>query len=71
MDAFKIIERSKELVSELAHGGVNTEHIEMHVLDTLCDEILQNIGGVEKYDEVKSAMKNMFVFGCVSGKGSE
>jgi len=71
MDAFEIIERSKELVSDLSHGGVKQEHIEMQVLDTLCDEILQDIGDIEKYEEVKRALKNMFAFGCVSGKSSE
>lgn len=68
MDVFKILERSKQLVSDLNHGGVKQEHVEMEVLDRLCDEILQEIGDVEKYKEIKKAMKNMFAFGCVSGK---
>jgi hypothetical protein len=33
-------ERARKLANDLKHGGVNPEHIEMEVLNTLCDELL-------------------------------
>jgi len=34
---------------------------------TLCDEILSELGEIERYEDVKKAMMNMFFFGQVDG----
>ena len=68
MDLMEIVQKGQKIVNELKHGGVNTEHIEMEALNTLCDEILQELGEIERYDDVKKVMMNMFFFGKLSGK---
>jgi len=66
MDLSVIAQRGQQKVRDLMHGGVAQEHIEMAALDSLCDEILQELGEIERYDEVKRAMINMFFFGQLS-----
>jgi hypothetical protein len=63
MDLLEILKRGQHKVLELMHGGIKQENIEMIVLDDLCEEILQELGEIEKYDEVKKALMNMFFFG--------
>ena len=68
MDLMEIVQKGRKLVNDLKHGGVNPEHIEMEALNTLSDEILQDMGEIERYDDVKKALMNMFFFGQLSGK---
>ncbi len=68
MDLLEVAQRGQQKVRDLMHGGVAQEHIEMAALDSLCDEILQELGEIERYDDVKRAMMNMFFFGQVSSK---
>lgn len=66
MDLIQIIQKGQKIVSDLKHGGVNPDHIELTALDVLSNEILEDIGEVEKYDDVKKALINMFFFGQIS-----
>ena len=68
MDLLEIVQKGQQKVKDLMHGGVTQEHIEMAALDSLCDDILQELGEIERYDDVKRAMMNMFFFGQISGK---
>lgn len=68
MDLLEIVQKGQQKVKDLMHGGVTHEHIEMAALDSLCDDILQELGEIERYDDVKRAMMNMFFFGQISGK---
>ena len=68
MDLMQIIQLGQKKVNDLKHGGVNQEHIEMEALNSLCDDILQELGEIEKYDDIKRVMQNMFFFGQISGK---
>ena len=66
MDLLEMTQKSQQKVRDLMHNGVTQEHIEMIVLNSLCDEILQELDGIEKYNEVKSALKNMFFLGQIT-----
>lgn len=66
MDLLEIVQKGQQKVKDLMHGGVAQENIEMAVLDSLCDDILQELGEIERYDDVKKAMINMFYFGQLS-----
>ena len=68
MDLLNVVKRGQEIVSGLMHVGVRPEYTEMTALDKLCDEILHELGEIERYDDVKRAMINMFFFGQISSK---
>lgn len=68
MNLIEIVQKGQKLVNDLKHGEVNPEHIEMEALNALCDEILQELGEIEQYDNVKKVMMNMFFFGKLSSK---
>jgi predicted transcriptional regulator len=68
MDLIQIVQKGQKLVNDLKHGGANPEYIEMEALNALCDEILQELGEIERYDEIKRVMVNMFFFGQVISK---
>jgi hypothetical protein len=56
MDLLEVVQRGQQKVRDLIHGGVAQEHIEKAALDSLCDEILQELGEIERYDEMKSCL---------------
>lgn len=44
----------------MLHGGYTGEMLENHITDVISDEILSELGEIERYDEVKRALVNMF-----------
>ena len=62
----EIGKRFHQLKSELLHGGYTGKMLENHITDVISDEILSELGEIERYDEVKRAMVNMFFLGQLS-----
>jgi hypothetical protein len=62
----EITKRFYQLKSELLHGGYRGEMLENHITDVISNEILSQLGEIEKSDEVKEAMVNMFFLGQLS-----
>lgn len=62
----KIGKRFYQLKSELLHGGYNGELLDNQITDVLSDEILSELGEIERYDDVKRALVNMFFIGQLS-----
>jgi hypothetical protein len=62
----EIGKRFHQLKSELLHGGYNGEMLENHITDVISDEILSELGEIERYDDVKRALVNMFFMGQLS-----
>ncbi len=58
--------RYQHLKSEMLHGGYTGEMLDNHVTDVISDEILSELGEIERYGEVKRALVNMFYLGQVS-----
>lgn len=58
--------RFHNLRTELVHSGYNGEMLENHITDVISDEILSELGEIERYDEVKKALVNMFFLGQLS-----
>jgi hypothetical protein len=50
----------------MLHGGYTSEMLDNHVTDVISDEILSELGEIERYEEVKRALANMFYLGQVS-----
>jgi hypothetical protein len=62
----EIGKRFHQLKSELLHGGYKGEMLENHITDVISDEILIEFGEIERYDDVKRALVNMFFMGQLS-----
>jgi hypothetical protein len=62
----EIGKRFHQLKSEMIHSGYTGEMIENHITDVLSDEILSELGEIERYDDVKRALVNMFFIGQLS-----
>jgi hypothetical protein len=62
----EIAKRFYQLKSELLHSGYTGEMMENHITDVISNEILPQLGEIEKSDEVKRAMVNMFFLGQLS-----
>jgi hypothetical protein len=62
----EIGKRFHQLKSELIHGGYTGEMLENHITDVISNEILSELGEIERYDEVKMALVNMFFLGQLS-----
>jgi hypothetical protein len=62
----EIGKRFHQLKSEMIHSGYVGEMLENHITDVISDEILSELGEIERYDEVKRAMVNMFFIGQLS-----
>jgi hypothetical protein len=62
----EIGKRFHQLKSEMIHSGYDGEMLENHITDVISDEILSELGEIERYDEVKRAMVNMFFIGQLS-----
>ena len=62
----EIAKRYQHLKSEMIHGGYAGEMLENHVTDVISDEILSELGEIERYDEVKRSLINMFYLGQLS-----
>ena len=62
----EIGKRYHQLKSDLLHGGYNGELLENHITDIISDEILSELGEIERYEEVKRVMINMFFLGQLS-----
>ena len=58
--------RYQHLKSEMLHGGYAGEMLDNHVTDVISDEILSELGEIERYEEIKRALVNMFYLGQVS-----
>ncbi len=64
----EIGKRFHQIKSEMMHGGYTGEMLENHITDVLSDEILSELGEIERYDDVKRALVNMFFIGQLSKK---
>ena len=62
----EIGKRFHQLKSEMIHGGYTGEMLENLITDVLSDEILSELGEIERYDDVKRALVNMFFIGQLS-----
>ena len=62
----EIGKRFHQLKSEMLHGGYIGEMLENHIIDVISDEILSELGEIERYEEVKRVMVNMFFLGQIS-----
>lgn len=62
----EIGKRYYHLKSEMLHGGYTGEMLENHITDAISDEILSELGEIERYEEVKRALINMFYLGQLS-----
>ena len=62
----EIGKRFHQLKSELLHGGYTGEMLENNITDVISDEILSELGEIERYDDVKRALVNMFFMGQLS-----
>lgn len=62
----EIGKRFHQLKSEMLHGGYIGEMLENHITNVISDEILSELGGIERYDDVKRALVNMFFLGQLS-----
>ena len=62
----EIGKRFHQLKSELLHGGYTGEMLENNITDVISDEILSELGEIERYDDVKRALVNMFFLGQLS-----
>lgn len=58
--------RYQKLKSDLLHGGYSADMVDNHILDLLTDEILSELGEIERYDDVKRSLVNMFFLGQLS-----
>lgn len=62
----EISKRLHQLKSELLHNGYTGDMLENHITDVISDEILSELGEIERYDDVKRALVNMFFMGQLS-----
>ena len=62
----EIGKRFHQLRGEMIHGGYTGEMLENHITDVISDEILSELGEIERYEEIKRAMINMFFLGQIS-----
>lgn len=62
----EIGKRFHQLKSEMLHGGYIGEMLENHITNVISDEILSELGEIERYDDVKRALVNMFFLGQLS-----
>ena len=62
----EIAKRYHQLKSEMLHGGYTGEMLENHITDVVSDEILSELGEIERFSDVKRAMVNMFFLGQLS-----
>ena len=62
----EIGKRYYELGSEFAHSGYTGELLDNHIIDVLSDEILCELGEIEKYDDIKKALINIFFLGQIT-----
>jgi hypothetical protein len=63
----EIGKRFRQLKAEMLHGGYTGELLENHIMGVICDEILSGLGEIERYEEVKLALVNMFFLGQITG----
>jgi hypothetical protein len=62
----EIVKKFYQLKSEMMHGGYVGEILDNHITDVISDEILSELGEIERSDDVKRAMVNMFFLGQLS-----
>ena len=62
----EIGKRYHQIKSEMLHGGYTGEMLENNITDVISDEILSELGEIERYDDVKRALVNMFFLGQLS-----
>lgn len=55
--------RFRQLKMEMLHGGYTGEFLENHIMGVIADEILSELGEIERYEDVKLALVNMFFLG--------
>ena len=59
-DLMVIREKFNQLKSELLSDGYNPDTVENEISDIIADDILSELGEIERYEDVKRAMINMF-----------
>lgn len=47
-------------------GGIKSEDFETLILESIIDDLLSELGEIERYDDVKLALSNMFFLGKLS-----
>lgn len=62
----EIGKRFQQLKSEMLHGGYTGEMLDNHIADVISNEILSELGDIERYEDVKRALVNMFFIGQLS-----
>jgi hypothetical protein len=62
----EIGKRFNQLKSNMLHGGYTRNMSDNYIIDILSDEILSELGEIEKYDDVKKSLINMFFIGQLS-----
>jgi hypothetical protein len=62
----EIRKRFNNIKSNMLHGGYIGNMLENHIINELTDEILSELGEIEKYNEVKRALRDMFYLGQLS-----
>lgn len=62
-DLMEIAKRFSELQNDLLHGMYVGEDADLAIVDAVSDEILIELGDIERPDEVKKALMNMFFIG--------
>ena len=64
----EIGKRFNQLKMEMLHGGYTGELLENHIMGVIADEILAELGELERYEDVKLALVNMFFLGQIKSK---
>jgi len=52
-----------QLKNEMLSCDYTKDILEFHITDIISDEILSELGDIERFDEVKKALVNMFFIG--------
>jgi len=58
--------RFHQLKIEMVHGGYTGEFLENHIMGIISDEILSELGEMERCEDVKLALVNMFFLGQIT-----
>ena len=58
----EIAQRVHQLIHELSPVSTG-ENAEMEIMYAVADELLEEMGEIEQYDNVKKALVNMFICG--------
>lgn len=62
----KLWKKCQAVVTELLHGGYGGEFLELHTLDIVFEEELQEVGEIENFDKVKQLLYDAYFLGKLS-----